>query len=150
MSDAVRERVAEIVDNVADDVMDSGPLTALQSRKVADRILALLAPSGEPTEPPGNQRCFRCGYVTADASNCPTCAARERGEDDPVFVSDDASPFVPLCVFCNEPWTPKMVIDLETTMGYDTFDSYPDGFEGKISIACDKCGRVVYVKEVNE
>lgn len=62
-------------------------LRASQNRTTADDPVYVRA---TPTEaPPENQRCFRCGYLTADATNCPTCAARERGEDDPVFAPTD-------------------------------------------------------------
>lgn len=36
--------------------------------------------------PPSQGRCPRCGFVTADVFNCPTCIARAKGEADPVFA----------------------------------------------------------------
>ena len=54
-----------------------------------------------------------------------------------------------LCPFCNEVWTAKMINELETSLGYDTFG--PDGtadVSGKIKIECSNCHKIVYIKEV--
>lgn len=39
--------------------------------------------------PPAGELCPKCGFVTADVFNCPTCAARARGEPDPVFGEEE-------------------------------------------------------------
>lgn len=53
-----------------------------------------------------------------------------------------------LCVFCNAPWTAKMVEDLYVTQGCDTC-GYGAGVYGSIEVICTNCSRVVYRKEID-
>ena len=72
MSDERREAIAKIVDDTCDDIMDNGPLTALQARAVADRILALMDTPEEPCvegEGAAKHLCRMCAVGVTDCTH---------------------------------------------------------------------------------
>ena len=62
--------------------------------------------------------------------------------DDPWDIPEPPSDPPPLCVYCNEPWTPEM-LDFYEDSGY--CETCADS-EARTVIACSKCRRIVYKK----
>ena len=84
MSDERREAIAKIVDDTCDDIMDNGPLTALQARAVADRILALMDTPEEPCvegEGAAKHLCRMCAVGVTDCKH-PVCVDCLKRVDD--------------------------------------------------------------------
>lgn len=81
-----------VVDCLADIRERCNPYLSHVERKLASLVedpLAATSPGqggeGNLAVPP-SAKCPKCGYHTTNVFACPTCAARTRGDDDPVFA----------------------------------------------------------------
>jgi DNA-directed RNA polymerase subunit RPC12/RpoP len=53
----------------------------------------------------------------------------------------------PICVWCSKPWTDEMVeIETEVSNSCPTC-GYGQEVTGKMTITCDNCNKIVYIKE---
>ena len=53
-----------------------------------------------------------------------------------------------LCPFCRQPWTVKMLLELESISAGCPTCGYGGTANVIVKIKCDHCGRVIYEKEV--
>jgi hypothetical protein len=65
-------------------------------------------------------------------------------------MDDVENPPPPLCVYCNAPWTDKMLgvwAEADMEDGYYG-DYYVRGITVVVDVDCSTCGRLVYRKEI--
>ncbi len=80
-------------------------------------------------------------------NDTPNLDAGSDGADDDI---DGFAPGArPICVFCNAPWTDKMiqVYDVDARHGYGSYDFGPEDQQATVDIRCSTCKRLIYRKE---